>query len=159
MGKSSMSDSMVMVDNPDNPEPDSTTFEGKTRDVTPPKKLVLGAEDDDLEDSDEEWEDETLLERIIGLNEMFPSSVRNFVSKSFSTSYSAGKGFYSFACNGLWILACSGTMLVLPVLFEMERAQMEEQQMQQQRQILLGPNAASSGPITTPGMMPMPQRS
>lgn len=79
--------------------------------------------------------DETLSERLWGLTEMFPEGVRSFTSSIGSFSWNASKTLYNLSCSGLWVLASSAAILALPVMFETERAQMEEQQIQQQRQV------------------------
>src|SRR6218665_1181743 len=80
--------------------------------------------------------DETVVERLIGLTEMLPESIRNIVSGTVDLSWRATKGFYSVGRVALWVAVSSATILALPVIFENERMQMEEQQMQQQRQVL-----------------------
>ena len=67
---------------------------------------------------------------------MFPESVRNFSSGVFSLTFKGVKAAYSLGRSGLWIGASSATILALPVMFETERAQMEEQQLTQQKQVL-----------------------
>lgn len=109
--------------------------------------------DDELEDEEDEDIDETLGERLIGLTEMFPESVRNATKGLFGFSIDATKWMYSTGRVVMWVAASSAVILALPVMFETERAQVEEQQMQQQRQLLLGPNAAVSGGGGAPGMM------
>ena len=79
--------------------------------------------------------DETLVERLIGLSEMFPERVRNFTYNFASFSVSGTKSLYSSGRSLLWVLASSACILALPVMFESERAAMEEQQLQQQRQV------------------------
>ncbi|XP_064647812.1 mitochondrial import receptor subunit TOM22 homolog [Lineus longissimus] len=122
-------------------------------------KLVLSTGG---EEEDDEEIDETLAERLIGLTEMFPKPLRNFSSSVLDLTQRAIKTSYSYGRSGMWVLASSATILVLPLMFEIERSQMEEQQLQQQRQILLGPNAAVSGQAQgpgmagVPGMMPLP---
>ncbi|XP_074647396.1 mitochondrial import receptor subunit TOM22 homolog [Tubulanus polymorphus] len=114
---------------------------------------------EEIEDGDEDFDDETLTERLIGLTEMFPPTLANVVSSAVNLSVSAVKGAYSYGRSGMWVFASSATILVLPLMFEMERSQMEEQHQQQQRQILLGPNAAVSGsqPMgAMPNLMRMP---
>uniref|UniRef100_A0A3B5L0J4 Mitochondrial import receptor subunit TOM22 homolog n=1 Tax=Xiphophorus couchianus TaxID=32473 RepID=A0A3B5L0J4_9TELE len=96
--------------------------------------------------------DETLVERLWGLTEMFPDTVRTAAETSAQCSVSVLKKFYSFSRSALWVGTTSFMILVLPVVFETERLQLEQQQLQQQRQILLGPNTAMSGGM--PGMMP-----
>ncbi|XP_060794913.1 mitochondrial import receptor subunit TOM22 homolog [Neoarius graeffei] len=113
-------------------------------DTRPPEDDIEG-DDDDL--------DETLAERLWGLTEMFPDTLRSAAEVSAQCSLSVAKKVYSFSRTALWIGATSFMILVLPVVFETERLQLEQQQLQQQRQILLGPNAGISGVI--PGMAPI----
>lgn len=99
---------------------------------------------------------------------MFPEGLRKAVGNVTSFSIFGAKTLFSFGKSATWIAASSAAILVLPVMFEGERAQLQEQQIQQQRQILLGPNAAVSGsagaggllPGAMPGVMqvPVPQR-
>ncbi|XP_029652207.1 mitochondrial import receptor subunit TOM22 homolog [Octopus sinensis] len=105
-----------------------------------------------LEDKDDDELDETLAERIIGLSEMFPQSLRTTTCALCSLSLNYAKMLYSVTRTVAWVFVSSATIIVLPALFESERAQAQEQQLQQQRQILLGPNAAVSG--STPGLLP-----
>ncbi|GIX72724.1 mitochondrial import receptor subunit TOM22 homolog [Caerostris darwini] len=101
--------------------------------------------------------DETLSERLWGLTEMFPESLRNFTSSVVCGSISGAKKLYSFSRSSVWIFFTTSAILVAPVIFEVERMQLEEVQRQQQRQILLGPSAAVSGGGGMHGMgMPMP---
>lgn len=109
-------------------------------------------DDDDYDDDDEDI-DETLAERLMGLTEMFPQTLRTTSSNLVGFSVDATKWMYSTGRVIMWVAASSAVILALPVMFETERAQVEEQQMQQQRQLLLGPNAAVSGG-GPPGMMP-----
>ncbi|XP_013883725.1 mitochondrial import receptor subunit TOM22 homolog [Austrofundulus limnaeus] len=108
--------------------------------------------EDEIDEDEEEDLDETLVERLWGLTEMFPESVRSAAEVSAQCSVSMLKKFYSFSRSALWVGTTSFMILVLPVVFETERLQLEQQQLQQQRQILLGPNTAVSGGM--PGMMP-----
>ncbi|KAL4240346.1 Mitochondrial import receptor subunit TOM22 [Mactra antiquata] len=98
-----------------------------------------------IEDEEEEFIDESLAERLWGLTEMFPESVRNACSMATDLSWATTKASLKFGRSAIWVLASSVTILVLPVLCEKERAAMQEQQLQQQRQILLGANTAVSG--------------
>ncbi|CAL8262283.1 unnamed protein product [Arctogadus glacialis] len=108
--------------------------------------------DDEIEDDEDEEFDETLMERLWGLTEMFPDTVRNVADASAHCSVSLVKKLYSFSRSALWVGTTSFMILVLPVVFETERLQLEQQQLQQQRQILLGPNTGMSGGM--PSMMP-----
>ncbi|XP_071264770.1 mitochondrial import receptor subunit TOM22 homolog [Salvelinus alpinus] len=103
------------------------------------------------EDEDEEL-DETILERLWGLTEMFPDTLRSAAEVTASGSVTVAKKLYSFSRAALWVGTTSFMILVLPVVFETESLQLEQQQLQQQRQILLGPNAGMSGGM--PGLMP-----
>ena len=80
-------------------------------------------------------QDETLGERLIGLTEMLPESLRKLTATTLETSVRSTKWIYGAARTGLWVLASSAAILALPVMFESERAQMEEQQIAQQRQV------------------------
>ncbi|NXA39475.1 TOM22 protein, partial [Eudromia elegans] len=96
--------------------------------------------------------DETLAERLWGLTEMFPESVRSAAGATFELSLSVAQKMYRFSRAALWIGTTSFMILVLPVVFETEKLQMEQQQQLQQRQILLGPNTGLSGGM--PGALP-----
>jgi len=89
--------------------------------------------------------DETLTERLVGLTEMFPESVRKGTSTAAKGMVSGAKWLYSFTGKTIWILSTSFVILALPVIFEVERVQTEEAQLQQQRQILLGPGSTGAG--------------
>ena len=80
-------------------------------------------------------EDETITERLIGLTEMFPESFRNFVCASTDLAIKGAKKLYSFSGSTLWIVSTSFTVMALPLIFEVERAQAEEAEKQQQRQV------------------------
>jgi import receptor subunit TOM22 len=101
-------------------------------------------EDDDNADYDDD-DDETLAERLIGLTEMLPESMRKVSSKVLSFTWSSGKWLFHIGRVGMWVVASSATILALPVMFESERTQIEEQQLNQQRQLMLGPSAAAMG--------------
>ncbi|XP_028934304.1 mitochondrial import receptor subunit TOM22 homolog isoform X1 [Ornithorhynchus anatinus] len=110
-------------------------------------------DDDDEEDDDDDDElDETIAERLWGLTEMFPERVRTAAGATFDLSLSVAQKMYRFSRAALWIGTTSFMILVLPVVFETEKLQMEQQQQLQQRQILLGPNTGLSGGV--PGALP-----
>ncbi|XP_019877404.1 mitochondrial import receptor subunit TOM22 homolog isoform X2 [Aethina tumida] len=111
----------------------------------------------EIEDSEEDEPDETLAERLWGLTEMFPESVRNATACLATTTKSGVKSAYSFSRSAFWVVFSSSIILFAPVIFEVERAQMEEMQRSQQKQMLLGPNSAISGGVPPP-LMPPPQR-
>ncbi|BFZ03554.1 hypothetical protein BsWGS_06592 [Bradybaena similaris] len=113
-----------------------------------------------IEDDDDEFnEDESLSERLIALTEMFPDRVRSVCSSAGSFVSTTTKTSFWLVKNILWIASSSAVILILPVVFESERAQQHEEHLQQQRQILLGPNAAVSGGAAgslLPGMNMIP---
>lgn len=79
--------------------------------------------------------DETLVERLVGLTEMFPESVRSGTIATARGVVSGAKWLYSVSGKTVWILSTSFVILALPVIFEVERVQTEEAQLQQQRQV------------------------
>lgn len=86
---------------------------------------------------------------------MFPNWVRSgSVSLVCNTKNFVEWGF-TFSRSAVWFVASTAVVLVMPVLFEIERSGVEEQQKQQQRQILLGPGAAGLAPSPVGGL-PMP---
>ncbi|XP_028413124.1 mitochondrial import receptor subunit TOM22 homolog [Dendronephthya gigantea] len=116
-----------------------------------PSNSATSARIEELENLDD-IEDETITERLIGLTEMFPESVRNFFSTTTDLAIKGTKKLYSFGGSTLWIVSTSFMVLALPLIFEVERAQAEEAEKQQQRQILLGPGAATNPGLGGPGM-------
>ncbi|XP_026327392.1 mitochondrial import receptor subunit TOM22 homolog isoform X2 [Hyposmocoma kahamanoa] len=95
--------------------------------------------------------DETLSERLWGLTEMFPDWVRKGTHCVASKTWSGVKSMYSLSRSITWIVASSSVILFAPVIFEVERAQVEEMQKSQQKQVLLGTNASMSN------LPPMPR--
>nr|BAN21230.1 maggie [Riptortus pedestris] len=94
---------------------------------------------------DEDEEDETLAERLWGLTEMFPEKVRDATHTLFCGTKHGLKSLYSFSRSSMWILFSSSAILLAPLMFEVERAQFEEDRKTQQRQALLGPSTAMAG--------------
>ena len=72
---------------------------------------------------------------MIGLTEMFPDCVRSAVCKSTSSMVAGSVWIWTASQTILWVVTSSAAVLALPIMFERERAAMEEQQMQQQRQV------------------------
>ncbi|CAH0382788.1 unnamed protein product [Bemisia tabaci] len=112
-----------------------------SKDLTPEKITAQLVEslDDDL---DEDCEDETLSERLWGLTEMFPEGLRNKTHSLCKGSQNLVKTLYHYSRLSAWIFFSSSTILVAPIIFEIERCQMEEVQKYQQKQALLGPGVA-----------------
>jgi mitochondrial import receptor subunit TOM22 len=88
--------------------------------------------------------DETLAERLWGLTEMFPAPVRKGVGSLTGFVWTATKATLGFTQQALWIASTTATVMLLPYLVEKERTEVEAAQLQQQRQLLLGPTAAVS---------------
>ncbi|GLH05858.1 hypothetical protein R5R35_010893 [Gryllus longicercus] len=109
-----------------------------SKDQTP----IKSDEDDSLDDDEL---DETLAERLWGLSEMFPESVRNVTYNVASGTWHGVRGLYAFSRVATWLFFSSSVLLFAPLIFEVERAQMEEVQRSQQKQVLLGPASAVSG--------------
>jgi hypothetical protein len=63
---------------------------------------------------------------------------------------------FKWSKTGLWVVASSFTILILPIICEQERSTFEEQQALQQRELLLGPSAAVNSPSSAPGMPGIP---
>lgn len=102
-----------------------------------------------------EFEDETIVERIVALTEMFPEPVRDFTCAVADKTVNLSMGLLKYSKSGLWVAASSFTILILPLICEQERSSIEEMQAMQQRQLLLGPSAGASGaPSGTPFSMP-----
>ncbi|XP_044269410.1 mitochondrial import receptor subunit TOM22 homolog isoform X2 [Tribolium madens] len=116
----------------------SQAQDAPSKEFSPEKKLELEMDYDDEPD-------ETLSERLWGLTEMFPESVRNATHAAAVNTQQGVKNLYSFSRSALWIVFSTSIILFAPVIFEVERAQMEEMQRNQQKQMLLGPNTAVSG--------------
>lgn len=116
---------------------------------------AIKSKEDDFDDEP----DETLSERLWGLGEMFPEGVRNLSGAVTDFSVASVKTLYRFTCSASWIFFTSSMILFAPVVFEVERAQMEEMQKSQQKQVLLGPGSAvGGGPGGMPAMPPMAAR-
>ncbi|XP_050438096.1 mitochondrial import receptor subunit TOM22 homolog [Adelges cooleyi] len=83
-------------------------------------------------------EDETVVERLWALTEMFPKSIRKHTNNLISITKKAIGKTYSFACDYTWCISTAGTLLVLPCLFENECARVKEIQKRSSRKLLFG---------------------
>ncbi|CAG0918114.1 unnamed protein product [Notodromas monacha] len=130
------------------------SLRGDSKSASP--ELLLGTrwahEADDFDDDDL---DETLSERLFGLTEMFPESVRSGSVKLAALSAKAVKNIYGFSRSAVWVVISSSLILFAPVVFEIERAKVVESQRQHQRQVLLGPGAAVGASPMQGMSMPM----
>lgn len=84
------------------------------------------------------FEEETIWERLLGLNEMFPEALRNSVSKTVSKSASCSKWIYSTVRTITWLACSTAAILVLPISIESERQEYQQQMKRQERDIILG---------------------
>lgn len=81
--------------------------------------------------------DETISERLWGLTEMFPESVRNLTYSTVVNTKSGICKVYSLSRCAAWIVFSTSIILFAPVIFEVERANMEEMQRSQQKQVIM----------------------
>uniref|UniRef100_A0A1B0FQJ2 Mitochondrial import receptor subunit TOM22 homolog n=1 Tax=Glossina morsitans morsitans TaxID=37546 RepID=A0A1B0FQJ2_GLOMM len=108
------------------------------------------------EEDRESYDDEpaeTIKERLWGLTEMFPEPVREFTSGLICLTARGIMRVYRSACSASWICFTTSLILFAPVIFETERAQVEEMQKMKHKQVLLGsgvgglPNASALSAI------------
>lgn len=104
------------------------------------EQRLAGGSQNDLDDEP----DETVGERLWGLTEMFPESVRNFTASLVDYTQKGIQGIFKVTCTASWIFFTSAMILFAPVVLETERAQINELKRIQQKQTLLGPGAAIS---------------
>ncbi|KAK8373930.1 hypothetical protein O3P69_011256 [Scylla paramamosain] len=119
-------------------------------DITLPQ--VPSADTADITDLED---DESLLERVWGLTEMFPDRLRSTCSSTVSTSLNLLKSTYELSRQVVWVAVSSSVILFAPVMFELERLNVEEMMKQDRNRLVFGPGSAVSGP-PTPGLMPPP---
>lgn len=89
--------------------------------------------------------DESLAERLFGLSEMFPESLRKATSTLARSSVKIIAGGYMLSRNVVWCVATTSLLLFAPVLFEVERVNAEEMIKQDRNKLVLGPGTAMSG--------------
>jgi len=100
----------------------------------------------DIQDIEEEQlldQDETVMERIVGLGEMFPDGLRGFVSSSSSSVSSMVKGGYHYLRVGLWFCSVCTILLFSPAVLEMERLSAQDSIKNDRNKVMLGPGMAS----------------
>uniref|UniRef100_A0AC35GL99 Mitochondrial import receptor subunit TOM22 homolog n=1 Tax=Panagrolaimus sp. PS1159 TaxID=55785 RepID=A0AC35GL99_9BILA len=84
---------------------------------------------------------ETYYERLEALKEMFPAGLRNVTRKAVS----GGWTLFTYGKQAAWIFSTTAMLMVLPYIVSKEIADTEKAQIAQQRQMLLGPQAAVQG--------------
>ncbi|EDW79917.1 uncharacterized protein Dwil_GK18035 [Drosophila willistoni] len=123
---------------------------GGSKDETPERRTagpgtVATTSNDDAQNEGENYDDEpdeSFGERVLALSEMFPETIRNAAGSVTGATVKSISALYTFTCNASWIFFTTSVILFAPVIFETERAQMEELQKSQQKQVLLGPGSA-----------------
>jgi hypothetical protein len=80
-----------------------------------------------------EFEDETFIERLYGLTEMFP----DWLQRLFHNSYENSTYFGHFIKKSIWFCSSSFLILILPILVQLEFSQVTEMQAAQTRQVNL----------------------
>ena len=105
-------------------------------------------------EEDDDFEDETLMERVVGLTEMFPPGLTKTVSTLGFGSVDVVKWAYSKGRNITWIVFSTAALLFLPVMIESERVGFEEMEKAKRQQILLGPSSAISSAGTNAPLPP-----
>ncbi|CAI2180636.1 19592_t:CDS:2 [Funneliformis geosporum] len=87
----------------------------------------------DDSDSEDDFEDETWIERIRALRDIVPTDTRESITYNISSIMSFGVRSARFLGNGAWILTTSALLVVFPLLIEIGREsainQMESEQM------------------------------
>ncbi|XP_063595613.1 mitochondrial import receptor subunit TOM22 homolog [Penaeus indicus] len=120
------------------------------------EKEVSTLPEDEDEDEDEDF-DESFAERVWGLTEMFPECLRTGSANAVSSSVRLVKGAYDLSRQVVWIAVSTSILLFAPVMFEIERLNVEEMMKQDRNRLVLGPGSAmSGGPPAAPGLMPPP---
>ena len=115
--------------------------EGKTSGNTTPD-IGIGSDSDN---DDEEFVDETIVERIVGLTEMVPD-------KYWSMSGRFMRKAYSILRAGAWIVASSAALIIIPPLIEYQRVELEEAEKQQSKQLLFGQGPGQPQPLMGSGL-------
>lgn len=112
----------------------------KSHELEMQTRLFAGGEERALDDEP----DETISERLWGLTEMFPESVRNFTCNVVSYTQKGIQGLYKVTCSASWIVFTSSMILFAPVVFEAERSNMVEMNRLHQKHVLLGTGSGAS---------------
>lgn len=90
------------------------------------------------------FEDESIMERILGLNEMFPEPLRRVLGETISKSTSALKWAFWASRSVTWLVCSTAVILVVPISLETERLDYEQQMKRRERNILMGPETGSN---------------
>ncbi|KAJ3058046.1 mitochondrial import receptor protein, partial [Rhizoclosmatium hyalinum] len=90
-------------------------------------------EEIDEEFDDEDFENETLFERFAALADIIPPTRRHAIYSTVSKTLATGFSTAQFAGKGLWVVATSALLVLMPVALEMERESFAIQQENAQR--------------------------
>uniref|UniRef100_A0A914KFY5 Mitochondrial import receptor subunit TOM22 homolog n=1 Tax=Meloidogyne incognita TaxID=6306 RepID=A0A914KFY5_MELIC len=101
---------------------------------------VVSNEEQLAKEIDDDQLEETLLERIEGLKEMFPVKLRSAVYYSVGAGWTLLGTSFSLARKATWVLSTSAFIMILPYFIDKELRDMEKSQLKQQQQLLLGPS-------------------
>ncbi|CAH1128426.1 unnamed protein product [Ceutorhynchus assimilis] len=91
--------------------------------------------------------DETLCERLWGLTEMFPESVRKITSSAIVATKLGLCKARAASRTATWIIFSSSVLLFAPLVLEVERVNIQELQKNQRKELLIGPSGAISGGV------------
>lgn len=97
-----------------------------------------------VEEEDEVLE-ETILERIQGLGEMFPEGLRDFTCSTAKSSKGFLKGAYYYTRQGAFFLSTTCLLLLAPVILDLEIVNTIEHLKQDKNKLMLGPGMAMAG--------------
>lgn len=102
--------------------------------------------DDEEDEDDSDFEDETIVERLLGLTEMFPDWLRSGTVSTVNGTLGGISAAYGLSRSAFWFAASTAAICFLPLMLEMERQQLEEQEAADQRSMMLGtPGAGGAG--------------
>jgi len=104
---------------------------------------MAGALRDDWDNVPDDELEETLLERIEGLKEMFPEKLRKKVSSTAEWSWWLVKGTASLTRSAVWVISTTSLIMLVPYFVEKEIIDSEKDQATSQQQLLLGPSMAA----------------
>ncbi|XP_049849469.1 mitochondrial import receptor subunit TOM22 homolog isoform X1 [Schistocerca gregaria] len=72
---------------------------------------------------------------------LFPESFRNVSYVVFTQTCNAFKAFYNFGRTATWLFFSTSILIFIPVILEVERAEIENEQRRHQSQLLFGSNS------------------
>ncbi|KAG5463084.1 MAG: mitochondrial import receptor subunit Tom22-domain-containing protein [Olpidium bornovanus] len=82
-----------------------------------------GDEGDDYDEYDYDYEDESLLDRILALKDMIPAAKRAAIAGRFNKAYSWATWSTCFLGKAAWVVATSALLLAFPLALEIDKEQ------------------------------------